>query len=116
MFIDSKIHITILSTIKNKFWKSVAEAYVSWYKALKKSTKIPIEYTPIWGNALFNVPFNSTMFNNNMIFLPDFFKEDGTMISQKNLEERLGVKIPFTQYFGLRKAIPKEWREFMRIY
>ena len=48
--------------------------------------------------------------------MPDFFKEDGTIISQKNLEERLGVKIPFTQYFGLRKAIPKEWREFMRIY
>ena len=116
MFTDSKIHTTILCTIKNKFWKSVALAYVSWYKALKKSTKIPIEYTPIWGNALFNVPFNSTMFNNNMIFLPDFFNEDGTMISQKNLEDRIGVKIPFTQYFGLRKAIPKEWREFMRHY
>ena len=42
MFTDSKIHSTILSTTKNKFWKSVAEAYVSWYKALKKSTKIPI--------------------------------------------------------------------------
>ena len=56
------------------------------------------------------------MFNKNVIFVPDLFAADGTIISQKILEDRIGSKIPFTLYFGLRKAIPKEWRENIQNY
>ena len=116
MFTDSVIHKDILNNTKNKFWKSVVEAYINWYKAIQKSIEIPLEFTPIWGNIKFNIPFNSTMFNKNVIFVPDLFAADGTIISQKILEDRIGSKIPFTLYFGLRKAIPKEWRENIQNY
>ena len=116
MFTDSVIHKDILNNTKNKFWKSVVEAYINWYKAIQKSIEIPLEFTPIWGNIKLNIPFNSTMFNKNVIFVPDLFAADGTIISQKILEDRIGSKIPFTLYFGLRKAIPKEWRENIQNY
>ena len=116
MFTDSKIHNIILNNTKNSFWKSVVVAYINWYMALQKSIKIPLEFIPIWGNDNFKIPFNSTMFNKNLIFLPDLFTGEGTMLSQKALEERIGSKIPFTLSFGLRKAIPNEWREYMLSY
>ena len=56
------------------------------------------------------------MFNKNVIFVPDLFAVDGTMLSQKTLEDRIGSKVPFTLYFGLRKAIPKEWKENIQNY
>ena len=110
------MHNVILNNTKNNFWKSVVEAYINWYKALQKSTEIPLEFLSLWGNIKFKVPFSSTMFNNNVIVLPDLFTGDGTMLSQKALEGHIGSKIPFTLYFGLRKAIQNEWREYMQNY
>ena len=35
------------------------------------------------------------------------------MLDIKEVETRTGTKIPFTTYFGLKTAIPLEWRDYM---
>ena len=113
LFTDSKYHTTILSGIKNKFWKSVTIAFIDWYNKYKENTKTPIEFLPIWGNPNMNIPFYTQMYNSNIMFVQDLFSSNGELLDIKQLEIRIDSKIPFTVYFGIRSAIPHEWREYM---
>ena len=116
IFTEEKQHKIIIEKNKNKFWKSVAIAYTNWYATFKKVVDIPIEYIPIWANKQVNIPFNSAMFSKNIYYMQDIFSQDGNMLSQTMIEEQKGIKIPFTVYFGLKKAVPKDWKNYMSNY
>ena len=116
VFTEEIQHKQIIANTKNKFWKSVAIAYANWYVTFKKTIDTPIEYIPIWGNKILNIPFNSTMFSKNICYLSDLFSEKGNILSQKMIEDQKGIKIPFTVYFGIRRSIPREWKNYMMNY
>ena len=56
------------------------------------------------------------MFINNILFIHDLFSSNGEFLSQKAIEDKIGTKLPFTVYFGLKMAIPNEWKLYMKSY
>ena len=39
-----------------------------------------------------NIPFNITMFKKNIHFIQDLFSENGELLGQKDLKDRIGTK------------------------
>ena len=56
------------------------------------------------------------MFIHNIVFIHDLFSSNGDFLSQKAIEDQIGTKLPFTVYFGIKMAIPKEWKLYMKSY
>ena len=56
------------------------------------------------------------MFINNILFIYDLFSSNGEFLYQKAIEDKIGTKLPFTVYFGLKMAIPNEWKLYMKSY
>ena len=110
---DEKHHLTIYNSIKNPFWKSVTYAYSQWFKTLKIQNGNEIENEFLWGNPNINIPFNITLFKNNIIYLKDMFDFDGNPLTQISLEQQIGCRIMFTTYFSIWKAVPRHWKNTM---
>ena len=107
---DENYHLTIYNATTNPFWKSVAFAYSQWFKTLKVHNNIEIENEFLWGNPNIKIPFNNTLFKNNIIYLKDMFDFQGNPLTQLELEQQIGCRIMFTSYFSIWKAVPRHWK------
>ena len=84
---DENYHQIIYNAITNPFWKSVAFAYSQWFKTLKVHNNNEIENEFLWDNPYINIPFNNTLFKNNIIYLKDMFDLQGNPLTQLGLEQ-----------------------------
>ena len=73
----------------------------------------------IWYNSFIcieNKPFIwQKFYQAGITKIDDLFKSNGEPKPLENLEQEYNVKIPFTKYWGILKAIPKEWKEKMKL-
>ena len=89
-------------------------AYSKWYVKFNKTADISTNLIHIWGNPRINIPFNSDLYLNKIIYLQDLFTENGIMRTKEQLEEITGTRLMMTTYFSLRKAIPKHWTDELK--
>ena len=111
---DEIYHKKLASLTSNPFWKSVIIAYSKWYVKFNKNADISTNLIHIWGNPRINIPFNSDLYLNKMVYLQDLFTENGIMRTKEQLEELTGTRVMMTTYFSLRKAIPKQWTDELK--
>ena len=53
--------------------------------------------------------FYSSWFNKGTINIPSLMTENNQFLSLPELSQKFNLEIPFTLYYGLVSAIPKEW-------
>ena len=54
--------------------------------------------------------FFRNWFNKGIVYISDLLDEDSNFHSLAGLKEKFQINPPFTVYYGLLKAIPKEWK------
>ena len=73
----------------------------------------------IWYNSFIcieNNPFIwQKFYQAGITKIDDLFKSNGEPKPLENLKQEYNVEIPFTKYWGILKAIPKEWKEKMKL-
>ena len=94
---------------KYPFWRSVILAYKNWYSLLIKKSELEIDKQPLWGNPQMNIPFNESLYKNNILFVRDIFSPHGHLLTKQDLEIKSGRPIMLTTFFSLYKAIPRNW-------
>ena len=105
---DTNYHDYIIRTTCNPFWKSVAEFYREWYAIFKLVTEPNVDFIPIWGNTIMNIPFNPTWYNKGIHYVNEMYDETGTPLTQKALENQLGIRIQFTHFYAFWR-VPWEY-------
>ena len=72
----------------------------------------------IWNNQ--NIVINgksifySSWFNKNIIQIRSLMTEYNQFLSLSELRQKFNLEIPFTLYYGLVSAIPKEWKSSLK--
>ena len=102
---DKNYHNTIFQNTHNHFWRSVILGYTTFYTSIKNETSYQIELTPIWGNPVIRVEFNSALFRANVRFLQDLYRGNNRL-TLKELIDLTQTTIPFTYYLSLWKSVP----------
>ena len=68
----------------------------------------------IWNNQNIAVDgksiFFRNWFNKDIVYISDLLDEDSNFHSLAGLKDKFQINPPFTVYYGLLKAIPKEWK------
>ena len=68
----------------------------------------------IWNNQNIAVDgksiFFRNWFNKGIVYFSDLLDEDSNFHSLAGLKEKFQINPPFTVYYSLLKAIPKEWK------
>ena len=54
-----------------------------------------------------NVPFNVKIYNGNIRYVTDLYKNGNERLSQEEMEARIGTQITFIAYHALYTSIPK---------
>ena len=111
----SLYHKIIQQNCRNPFWTSVILSFIRWYKCLNSNNQIDIRDQPIWGNTIWNIPFNKTLYSNNIIFLKDLYDHDGNPKTKDHLEQTAGGNIMLTTYHALWKSQPKTWKDTLKV-
>ena len=92
---------------KKHFWASVVQAYISWHKKLKLCKERSASHLHLWGNPEINVPFNVKIYNGNIRYAIDLYKNGNERLTQEEIEVRIGTQITFIDYHALYTSIPK---------
>ena len=104
-----RYHNELYQRGKNPFWRSVILAYKNWYSLLIKKSELEIDKQPLWGNPQMNIPFNESLYKNNILFVRVIFPLHGHLLTKQDLEIKTGIPIMLTTFFSLCKAIPRNW-------
>ena len=95
---------------KDSFWKSVIVSFKKWNTILTESLEIDTDKQPLWGNPYMNIPFNDSLYRNNITLIRDIVSHNGTIMTKNELEMKLGESVMLTTIFSLTKSIPKTWK------
>ena len=90
---------------------------LTYLQDLNSITTADVDNVPdkiIWNNQ--NIVINgksifySSWFKRGIINIRSMMTENNQFLSLPELEQKFNLKIPFTLYYGLVAAIPKEWK------
>ena len=94
---------------------------LTYLQDLNSITTADVDNVPdkiIWNNQ--NIVINgksifySSWFKRGIINIRSMMTENNQFLSLPELEQKFNLKIPFTLYYGLVAAIPKEWKSSLR--
>ena len=94
---------------------------LAYLQDLNSITTADVDNVPdkiIWNNQ--NIVINgksifySSWFKRGIINIRSMMTENNQFLSLPELEQKFNFKIPFTLYYGLVAAIPKEWKSSLR--
>ena len=101
---------------QSHFWVDVWSAWARLtFDGPLSENQVLEQFLWLNSNILINkrpVKWNRWM-NAGILFIKDLLGEDNSFLEHKALSIKFNLKIPFTQYWGLRKAIPYKWLEWL---
>ena len=96
-----------------EFYRTIL-CYWQEFKLLTDNKEKPVRDQIIWNNrsiCLDGKPiFISDWFKKGIIYIKDLLNTDLNFLSLAGLKEKYRIEFPFTVYYGLLNAIPKEWK------
>ena len=99
------------------FYRSVLK-YWQDYRAAFNDNITPIKNEIIWNNSNLLINKNTIFFKqwyqNGIIRLQDLLDVDCTFLSLQKFQQKLGLHVPFTTYYGLINSIPACWRRELK--
>ena len=83
-------------------------------KLLTANKEKSVKNQIIWNNQNIVVDGKPIFFRNwvnkGLVYIDDLLDEDSNFLSLVGLKDKFQINPPFTVYYGLLKAIPKEWK------
>ena len=99
------------------FYRTVLSYWQEFNRLTESEKKPPTDQT-IWNNRNIRLDgksiFITEWFKKGINYIKDLLDEDFNFLSVTNLKQKFRIEFPFTVYYGLLKAIPKEWKASFR--
>ena len=96
----------------------VVLGYWQEFKLLTQSKEKPVKDQIIWNNRNIRLDRKSIFirdwFNKGITYIKDLLDADLNFLSLASLKEKFQIEFLFTVYYGLLKAIPKDWKTSFR--
>ena len=100
------------------FYRSLLK-YWQVYRSDFTDDNTQIQNEIIWNNSNILINKNTIFFNqwyqNGIIRLQDLLDVDCTFLSLQKFQQKLGLHVPFTTYYGLINYIPASWRRKLKL-
>ena len=101
----------------NKFWIDVWKAWCKLTYIILTNFK-EIESQTIWLNSCIRINNKPLKWKNwislGIITLGDLLNENKEIIKFESLNERCQDKLPFTEFYGIIKALPQLWKNILK--
>ncbi len=107
----------VTNNISNMFVKHMMQA---WFKyRFNNPTNIDQIYNQvIWFNSHIKINsrtvFNKHLYDNNIIYVHQFFDEQGEILNIEQLQQQYHVEINYLGYYGIISAIPQKWKRIIK--
>ena len=102
---------SIQKSIENNFWRDVLGAWVLLVKNQDIKTSDDIYCSCIWNNTnicIDNTPiFYKHWYDRNIHFVQDLINDNADFLTQRQLEEKYGLRTNFLEYYGVKQAIKR---------
>ena len=100
------------------FYRSVLK-YWQVYRSDFTDDNTQIQNEIIWNNSNILINKNTIFFNqwyqNGIIRLQDLLDVDCTFLSLQKFQQKLGLHVSFTTYYGLINSMPASWRRKLKL-
>ena len=109
-------HIEILFPYEN-FWTDVLREWAD-YSLIIPTTLQEVEEQPLWYNSRILIGGEPIYYHkwskNGLNYVKDLFEKQGEFVSYEMIMQKMGRKVPYTEYAGLKTALPREWFRLMQ--
>ena len=104
---DENYHKELLKKKKKTLLGQCCSGLYIMAQKLKLCTERSASHLHLWGNPEINVPFNVKIYNGNIRYAIDLYKNGNERLTQEEIEVRIGTQITFIDYHALYTSIPK---------